>query len=58
MNRLENEASGKVTDSLLNYETVKYFNNDKHESIRYEESFVGYQKAAFQAQSSLSLLNF
>jgi len=58
MNRLENEASGKVTDSLLNYETVKYFNNEKHESVRYEESLVGYQKAALQAQSSLSLLNF
>lgn len=58
MNRLENEASGKVMDSLLNYETVKYFNNEDHESKRYSESLQGYQKAALQAQSSLSLLNF
>ncbi len=58
MNRLENEASGKVVDSLLNYETVKYFNNEKHESKRYAESLSGYQKAALQAQTSLSLLNF
>jgi len=58
MNRLENEASGKVVDSLLNYETVKYFNNEEHESKRYTESLSGYQKAALQAQSSLSLLNF
>ena len=58
MNRLENEASGKVVDSLLNYETVKYFNNEDHESQRYAESLGGYQKAALQAQTSLSLLNF
>jgi len=58
MNRLENEASGKVVDSLLNYETVKYFNNEGHESRRYAESLSGYQKAALQAQTSLSLLNF
>lgn len=58
MNRLENEASGKVVDSLLNYETVKYFNNEEHESKRYTESLAGYQKAALQAQTSLSLLNF
>lgn len=50
MNRLENEASGKVSDSLLNYETVKYFNNEEHEVKRYDESLVGYQKAALQAQ--------
>jgi ATP-binding cassette subfamily B (MDR/TAP) protein 7 len=55
---MENEASGKVVDSLLNYETVKYFNNEKHESQRYAESLGGYQKAALQAQTSLSLLNF
>jgi ABC-type transport system involved in Fe-S cluster assembly, permease and ATPase components len=58
MNRLENEASGKVVDSLLNYETVKYFNNERHEINRYTESLAGYQKAALQAQTSLSLLNF
>jgi len=58
MNRLDNEASGRVVDSLLNYETVQYFNNTKHEGERYEKSLAGYQKAALQAQQSLSLLNF
>ena len=58
MNRLENQASGRVVDSLLNYETVQYFNNLEHESDRYSTSLKGYQKAALQAQRSLSLLNF
>jgi len=58
MNRLENEASSKVVDSLLNYETVKYFNNELHEGGRYETSLTGYQKAALKAQTSLSALNF
>mmetsp|Transcript_5744 Transcript_5744/g.12127 ORF Transcript_5744/g.12127 Transcript_5744/m.12127 type:complete len:764 (-) Transcript_5744:50-2341(-) len=57
MNRLENQASSRVVDSLMNYETVHYFNNIKHEGDRYEESLRGYQTAALQAQSSLSLLN-
>jgi len=58
MNKLENEASGRVVDSLLNYETVQYFNNIEHEGDRYEKSLRGYQQAALQAQNSLSLLNF
>eukprot|EP00977_Amphora_coffeiformis_P016318 scaffold5017_cov171-Amphora_coffeaeformis.AAC.7 len=58
MNRLDNQASARVVDSLLNYETVQYCNNQKYEGERYEESLKGYQKAALQAQSSLSLLNF
>ena len=58
MNRLENEASGRVVDSLLNYETVQYFDNAVYEGKRYEESLKGYQGAALQAQQSLSLLNF
>jgi ATP-binding cassette subfamily B (MDR/TAP) protein 7 len=58
MNKLENEASGKAVDSLINYETVKYFNKELHEGVRYESSLQGYQKAALQAQQSLSLLNF
>jgi ATP-binding cassette subfamily B (MDR/TAP) protein 7 len=57
MNRLENEASGRVVDSLLNYETVQYFNNTKHEGDRYESSLLGYQKSALDSQSSLTLLN-
>ena len=58
MNRLENEASGRVVDSLVNYETVQYFNNLQHEGERYDTSLKGYQNAALQAQQSLSLLNF
>ena len=58
MNRLENEASGRVVDSLLNFETVQYFNNALHEGERYEKSLSGYQAASLQAQQSLSMLNF
>lgn len=58
MNRLENQASGRVVDSLLNYETVQYFNNTLYEGQRYEESLRGYQKSALEAQQSLAMLNF
>jgi len=58
MNRLNNEASGKLSDSLLNYETVKYFNNEQHEGVTYETTLRKYQTSALQAQSSLALLNF
>jgi ATP-binding cassette, subfamily B (MDR/TAP), member 7 len=58
MNRLDNQASSRVVDSLLNYETVQYFNNAQAEGDRYEESLRGYQKSALEAQESLSLLNF
>ena len=58
MNRLNNEASGKLSDSLLNYETVKYFNNELHEGKTYETTLRKYQSSALQAQSSLALLNF
>lgn len=58
MNRLDNEASSKAVDSLINYETVKYFNNEAFEADRYDESLAGYQQAALKTQTSLSLLNF
>ena len=58
MNQYENKASSRVMDSLLNYETIKYYNNEKHESNQYKDTLQQYQKAARQAQQSLSLLNF
>lgn len=52
------QASGRVVDSLINYENVQYFNNERHEGERYELSLKGYQMASLEAQKSLSLLNF
>ena len=58
MNKYETTAGGRVTDSLLNYQTVKLFGNELHEVNRYEESLKGFQKSSIQTQTSLSLLNF
>mmetsp|Transcript_49611 Transcript_49611/g.105429 ORF Transcript_49611/g.105429 Transcript_49611/m.105429 type:complete len:354 (-) Transcript_49611:624-1685(-) len=58
MNRLNNEASGRISDSLLNYEAVKYFNNEGHKGRTYESTLGNYQHAALQAQTSLALLSF
>lgn len=58
MNALENKASGKISDSLLNYETVKYFNNELHEGQTYETTLQKYQDMSLKAISSLSFLNF
>lgn len=57
MNEKDTEASTKSIDSLLNYETVKYFGNEAHEYKRFDESLAGYEEAAVKSQSSLSLLN-
>jgi ATP-binding cassette, subfamily B, heavy metal transporter len=57
MNKRDTEANTKAIDSLLNYETVKYFGNEEHEWRRYDQSLEGYQSAAVQGQTSLSLLN-
>ncbi|MEQ1876375.1 MAG: ABC transporter ATP-binding protein/permease [Bdellovibrionia bacterium] len=57
MNKKDSEANTKAIDSLINYETVKYFGNEKHEYDRFDHSLVGYQEAAVQGQSSLSALN-
>jgi len=58
MNRLNNLASGKLSDSLLNYETVKYCNNEVHEGKTYESTLKQYQNSALQASQSLAILNF
>lgn len=57
MNDRDTEANTKAIDSLLNFETVKYFNNERHESARYDQALAGYQKAAVTTQKSLAFLN-
>ncbi|MCW5630422.1 MAG: ABC transporter ATP-binding protein/permease [Rhodoferax sp.] len=57
MNELDSSAHTRAVDSLLNYETVKYFNNEEFEAQRYDESLERYRKAAIKSQSTLSLLN-
>ena len=57
MNERDTEANTKAIDSLLNYETVKYFVNEDHEYKRYDSSLEQYQSEALKSQSSLSLLN-
>ena len=57
MNKSDNEVSTKMIDSLLNFETVKYFNNEIYESNRLDESLKEYELAANQSRHSLSLLN-
>ena len=57
MNQSENKANTKAVDSLINYETVKYFGNEDHEYRRFDHSLAKYEKAAIKSQSSLSILN-
>ncbi len=57
MNERDTEANTKAIDSLLNYETVKYFGNEEHEYRRYDQSLEAYQTEAIKSQGSLSLLN-
>jgi ATP-binding cassette, subfamily B, heavy metal transporter len=57
MNQKDSEANTKAVDSLLNYETVKYFGNEEHEYRRFNTALRGYEQAAIESQSSLSLLN-
>lgn len=58
MNRAENDAGNKAIDSLINYETVKYFNNEKYEAKRYDDVLQNYEAASLKTSSSLALLNF
>ena len=57
MNETDNEAQTKAIDSLLNFETVKYFGNEEHESRRFDESLARYERASVQSQVSLNGLN-
>ena len=57
MNETDSEANTKAIDSLLNYETVKYFGNEGHEARRFDSSLQRYERAAVRSKTSLSLLN-
>lgn len=57
MNKQDTEANAKAIDSLLNYETVKYFNAEGFETRRYDGAMEGYQKAAIKSRTSLATVN-
>jgi ABC-type transport system involved in Fe-S cluster assembly fused permease/ATPase subunit len=57
MNQSDTDANTKAVDSLINYETVKYFNNEVHETRRFDRSMEKFSRASIQAQISLSVLN-
>ncbi|XP_068615296.1 iron-sulfur clusters transporter ABCB7, mitochondrial [Brachionichthys hirsutus] len=58
MNKADNEAGNTAIDSLLNYETVKYFNNEKYEAERYDGFLKSYESASLKTTSTLAMLNF
>ena len=58
MNALDSSANGRAMDSLMNYETVKYFNNDDHEINRYRQTMGQWEEAAVNSQNTMSTLNF
>ena len=57
MNELDSTAQSRAIDSLLNFETVKYFNNEAFEATRYDENLDRYRRAAIKSQRTLSFLN-
>jgi ABC-type transport system involved in Fe-S cluster assembly fused permease/ATPase subunit len=57
MNEADTDAGGKAIDSLLNFETVKYFGNERHEASRYDASMAVYEKASIKTWVSLAVLN-
>ncbi|NWG46619.1 MAG: ABC transporter ATP-binding protein/permease [Alphaproteobacteria bacterium] len=57
MNERDSEANTRAIDSLLNFETVKYFGNERHEADRFDHAMAGYQAAALRTATSLSWLN-
>jgi len=58
MNDQDTDANQKAIDSLLNYETVKYFGAEQREAERYDAAMAGYERAALQTAQSLAFLNF
>ena len=58
MNRLDSQSSNQAVDSLINYETVKYFNNEELELKRYDQTLADWESVAVRSQTSMSLLNF
>jgi len=58
MNELDSKANQRAVDSLINFETVKYFGNEQYEAIRYDENLKKYAQASVKSQKSLALLNF
>jgi len=58
MNSLESEANTYAVDGMLNYETVKYFNNEDYELSRYDQTLKSWEYSAVKSQNSMSLLNF
>ena len=57
MNEQDSKANTRAVDALINYETVKYFNNERFEQARYDENLQRLEKASIKSQTSLSLLN-
>jgi ATP-binding cassette subfamily B protein len=57
MNESDSAAQSKAVDSLLNYETVKYFGNERHEARRFDMALAGYERAAVKSQVTLNMLN-
>ncbi|XP_015256337.1 PREDICTED: ATP-binding cassette sub-family B member 7, mitochondrial [Cyprinodon variegatus] len=58
MNKADNAAGNAAIDSLLNYETVKYFNNEKYEAERYDDFLKIYESSSLKTTSTLAMLNF
>ncbi len=57
MNNSDNDANAKAVDSLLNFETVKYFGSEERESARYDRSMAAYEKSSVKSYTSLAFLN-
>jgi ATP-binding cassette subfamily B protein len=57
MNAMDSDAQTKAIDSLLNFETVKYFNNEAHEAARFDTARARYERAAVKSQVTLNMLN-